>query len=98
MTTYRWNTSAQAEAFDAGAAAILPFYVAVQDKLLSLFAADRLADDGRTPAFVVDLGGGSGHAPPARQTASAAVYFMSRLRPERVACVASGSSGQACFG
>ena len=97
MTTYRWNTSAQAEAFDAGAAAILPFYVSVQDEILSLLAADRLADDGRTPAFVVDLGGGSGLAP-ARQTASSAVYFMSRFRPERVACVASGSSGQACFG
>ena len=25
-------------------------------------------------------------------------HFMSRFNPERVACVASGSSGQACFG
>ena len=55
MTTYRWNTSAAAEAFDAGAPAIHPFYVAVQDEILSLLAAE-----GREPECVVDLGGGSG--------------------------------------
>jgi SAM-dependent methyltransferase len=55
MTTYRWNTSAAAEAFDAGAPAIHPFYVEVQDEILSL-----LARDGVDPKCVVDLGGGSG--------------------------------------
>ncbi len=55
MTTYRWNTSAAAEAFDAGAPAIHPFYVRVQDEIVSL-----LAGDGANPQCVVDLGGGSG--------------------------------------
>jgi len=55
MTTYRWNTSAAAEAFDAGAPAIHPFYVDVQDKILTLLAAN-----GSAPKCVVDLGGGSG--------------------------------------
>jgi tRNA (cmo5U34)-methyltransferase len=55
MTTYRWNTSAAAEAFDAGAPAIHPFYVEVQDEILALLAAKE-----RTPRCVVDLGGGSG--------------------------------------
>jgi SAM-dependent methyltransferase len=60
MTTYRWNTSAAAEAFDAGAPAIHPFYAIVQDEILALLAAEGLADDRREPACVVDLGGGSG--------------------------------------
>ena len=60
MTTYRWNTSAAAEAFDAGAPAIHPFYAVVQDEILSLLAANGLADDRREPKCVVDLGGGSG--------------------------------------
>ena len=55
MTTYRWNTSAAAEAFDAGAPAIHPFYVEIQDEILSLLGADQ-----REPECVVDLGGGSG--------------------------------------
>lgn len=55
MTTYRWNTSAAAEAFDAGAPAIHPFYATVQDEILSLLAANE-----REPKCVVDLGGGSG--------------------------------------
>lgn len=55
MTTYRWNTSAAAEAFDAGAPAIHPFYVVVQDEILSL-----LGGEASEPECVVDLGGGSG--------------------------------------
>lgn len=55
MTTYRWNTSAAAETFDAGAPVIHPFYVVVQDRILSLLAEDELE-----PRCVVDLGGGSG--------------------------------------
>ncbi|MGE3240137.1 MAG: trans-aconitate 2-methyltransferase [Pirellulales bacterium] len=55
MTTYRWNASAAAEAFDACAPAIHPFYVAVQDEILRL-----LADEEAEPKLVVDLGGGSG--------------------------------------
>ena len=55
MTTYRWNTSAAAEAFDAGAPAIHPFYVVVQDEILSLLGGER-----SEPECVVDLGGGSG--------------------------------------
>jgi tRNA (cmo5U34)-methyltransferase len=58
-TTYRWNTSAAAEAFDACAPAIHPFYLAVQDEILRLLAADR-AQTGKEPQCVVDLGGGSG--------------------------------------
>lgn len=54
-TTYRWNTSAAAEAFDASAPAIHPFYVAVQNEILRL-----LVEDGRKPKVVVDLGGGPG--------------------------------------
>lgn len=55
MTTYRWNTSAAAEAFDAHAPAIHPFYVALQDEILRLLAEEK------TPVrCVVDLGGGSG--------------------------------------
>lgn len=54
-TTYRWNTSEAAEAFDAGAPAIHPFYVVVQDEILRLLAAESIGD-----GCVVDLGGGSG--------------------------------------
>ena len=55
MTTYRWNTNEAAATFDAAAPAIHPFYVAVQDEILSLLSAG-----GREPTCVVDLGGGSG--------------------------------------
>jgi tRNA (cmo5U34)-methyltransferase len=55
MTTYRWNTSAAAEAFDAGAPAIHPFYAVVQDEILTLIGANE-----SEPKCVVDLGGGSG--------------------------------------
>lgn len=54
-SNYRWNTSTATEAFDAAAPAIHPLYVAVQDAILTL-----LARDGREPAYVADLGGGSG--------------------------------------
>lgn len=55
MTTYRWNVSGAAETFDAFAQVIHPFYVAIQDEVLSLLAARESA-----PQVVVDLGGGSG--------------------------------------
>ena len=55
MTTYRWNTSAAAETFDACAQVIHPFYVEIQDEILSL-----LGNEARQPDCVVDLGGGSG--------------------------------------
>ena len=53
MTTYRWNTSAAAETFDAGAPAIHPFYVEIQDEILSLLAADQ-----REPECVSSGSGG----------------------------------------
>jgi SAM-dependent methyltransferase len=53
--TYRWNTSAAAEAFDAAAEYIHPFYVEVQDAILA--SLHRRLDQ---PAVIVDLGGGSG--------------------------------------
>jgi SAM-dependent methyltransferase len=55
MSTYRWNTSDAAEAFDAHAPAIHPFYVALQDEILRL-----LANENTGRRCVVDLGGGSG--------------------------------------
>jgi len=55
MTTYRWNVSAAAETFDASAQVIHPFYVEIQDEILSLLAADA-----RELKCVVDIGGGSG--------------------------------------
>jgi ubiquinone/menaquinone biosynthesis C-methylase UbiE len=53
--TYRWNTSVAAEAFDAAAEYIHPFYVEVQDAILA--SLHRRLDQ---PAVIVDLGGGSG--------------------------------------
>jgi trans-aconitate methyltransferase len=55
MSTYRWNINEAAETFDACAHAIHPFYVALQDEILSL-----LASEVGDPRCVVDLGGGSG--------------------------------------
>jgi SAM-dependent methyltransferase len=54
-STYRWNTSAAAEAFDKAAEFIHPRYLAVQDQILARlpFAADE-------PFVLVDLGAGSG--------------------------------------
>jgi SAM-dependent methyltransferase len=54
-SAYRWNTSEAAEAFDAAAEYIHPFYLDIQDRILTqlqLLPAER--------AVVVDLGGGSG--------------------------------------
>jgi tRNA (cmo5U34)-methyltransferase len=53
--SYRWSTSAAAEAFDQAAEFIHPFYLAIQDLVLAElpFAADAAL-------LVVDLGGGSG--------------------------------------
>lgn len=52
---YRWNSSAAAEAFDAAAEFIHPFYLEVQDQILARLSL--LPDE---PTIVVDLGGGSG--------------------------------------
>jgi tRNA (cmo5U34)-methyltransferase len=59
MTTaqapYRWNTSAAAEAYDAAAPVIHPYYAEVQDQILNHLSF------GPTESFeLVDLGGGSG--------------------------------------
>ena len=53
--TYRWNTSAAAEAYDQAAPVIHPYYVAVQDQILGALS---LAVE--EPFVLVDLGGGSG--------------------------------------
>jgi tRNA (cmo5U34)-methyltransferase len=52
---YRWNTSVAAEAFDAAAEFIHPFYLDIQDQILAQL--QFLAEE---PALIVDLGGGSG--------------------------------------
>jgi cyclopropane fatty-acyl-phospholipid synthase-like methyltransferase len=54
-STYRWNTSAAAEAYDAAAPVIHPYYTAVQDQILS-----HLPFGPQEPFTLVDLGGGSG--------------------------------------
>jgi cyclopropane fatty-acyl-phospholipid synthase-like methyltransferase len=54
-STYRWNTSAAAEAYDASAPIIHPFYTAVQDQILS-----HLPFGPQQTFELVDLGGGSG--------------------------------------
>jgi SAM-dependent methyltransferase len=54
-TSYRWNTSDAAEAYDLAALAIHPYYVAVQDRIL-----DRMPFGRQEPFELVDLGGGSG--------------------------------------
>jgi cyclopropane fatty-acyl-phospholipid synthase-like methyltransferase len=54
-STYRWNTSGAAEAYDAAAPVIHPYYEKVQDEILGLlpFGAEEAFD-------LVDIGGGSG--------------------------------------
>jgi SAM-dependent methyltransferase len=54
-TTYRWNTTQAAEAFDEAAQFIHPLYLTVQDQVLCQlpFAADEAV-------WLVDLGAGSG--------------------------------------
>ncbi|HEX3602378.1 MAG TPA: class I SAM-dependent methyltransferase [Lacipirellulaceae bacterium] len=54
-STYRWNTSAAAEAYDAAAPVIHPYYEKVQDEILGLLSF------GAEEAFeLMDIGGGSG--------------------------------------
>jgi tRNA (cmo5U34)-methyltransferase len=54
-STYRWNTSAAAEAYDAAARVIHPYYKKVQHEILGLLPF------GAEEAFeLVDIGGGSG--------------------------------------
>ena len=54
-STYRWNTSGAAEAYDAAAPVIHPYYEKVQDEILGLLPF------GAEEAFeLVDIGGGSG--------------------------------------
>src|SRR4051812_46495849 len=53
--SYRWNSSAAAEAYDQAAPAIHPHYEAVQNQIL-----DRLTFAKDEPFVVMDLGGGSG--------------------------------------
>lgn len=55
LTTYRWNTSDFAEGYDAAADKIHPYYLQIQDEILTQLPS-KLARGG----FVVDLGGGSG--------------------------------------
>ena len=52
---YRWSTYVAAEAFDAAAEYIHPFYLDIQDQILA-----QLQSLSKEPAIVVDLGGGSG--------------------------------------
>jgi ubiquinone/menaquinone biosynthesis C-methylase UbiE len=54
-TTYRWNTSAAVEAYDAAAPTIHPFYETVQGEVL-----DQIPFAPGLPFVAVDLGGGSG--------------------------------------
>jgi cyclopropane fatty-acyl-phospholipid synthase-like methyltransferase len=53
--SYRWNSSAAAEAYDQAAPAIHPFYEVVQNQIL-----DRLPFPRHERFLLVDLGGGSG--------------------------------------
>ena len=53
--SYRWNTSAAAEAYDQAAPAIHPYYETIQDQIL-----DRLPFARDEAVLLVDLGGGSG--------------------------------------
>lgn len=54
-TSYRWNSSEAAEAYDRAAPVIHPYYEVVQDEILKL-----LPFGAAEPFEVVDLGGGSG--------------------------------------
>ena len=57
MSTYRWNTTDAARAYDAAAPMIHPLYDEVQRRILELLA-ERV--DASEPFLLVDLGGGSG--------------------------------------
>jgi tRNA (cmo5U34)-methyltransferase len=54
MAEYRWNQQDAAAGYDAGAQLVHPFYIAVQDAILSVLA------ERETLNLVVDIGGGSG--------------------------------------
>src|ERR1700742_1679689 len=54
-STYRWNTSGAAEAYDAAAPVIHPYYEKVQDEILGL-----LPFEAEEKFELVDIGGGSG--------------------------------------
>jgi tRNA (cmo5U34)-methyltransferase len=57
MSTYRWNTSDAARAYDAAAPVIHPLYDEVHRRILEALAAALDEDD---EFFIVDIGGGSG--------------------------------------
>jgi tRNA (cmo5U34)-methyltransferase len=57
MTTYRWNTTDAARAYDAAAPVIHPLYDEVQRRILELLAKRAEASES---FLLVDLGGGSG--------------------------------------
>src|SRR5437762_2923471 len=54
-SSYRWNTSDAAEAYDQAAPAIHPYYEPIQNEIVELLP---FGDD--EPFIAVDLGGGSG--------------------------------------
>ncbi len=54
-TSYRWNSSAAAEAFDAAAHVIHPLYTDIQQLVI-----DHMPFDADAAFLAVDLGGGSG--------------------------------------
>jgi tRNA (cmo5U34)-methyltransferase len=54
MAEYRWNQQEAAAGYDAGAHLVHPFYIAVQDAILTVLA-ERLKLE-----LIVDIGGGSG--------------------------------------
>lgn len=54
-SSYRWNTSAAAEAYDQAAPAIHPYYEAIQNQIL-----DQLPFGPDEEFLIVDVGGGSG--------------------------------------
>src|SRR3954468_22637709 len=54
-STYRWNTSGAAEAYDAAAPTIHPYYEKVQDEILGL-----LPSSAEQSLVLADIGGGSG--------------------------------------
>jgi tRNA (cmo5U34)-methyltransferase len=57
MSTYRWNSTEAARAYDAAAPVIHPLYDEVQRRILKLLANEVEAGE---PFLLVDIGGGSG--------------------------------------
>jgi cyclopropane fatty-acyl-phospholipid synthase-like methyltransferase len=56
--SYRWNTTGAADAYDAAAPVIHPYYMVVQDEVLAALRANGLRNGDEF--LLVDLGGGSG--------------------------------------